>query len=165
MSKSEPKLKPGLKLIAENRRARFDYELGERWEAGLALLGSEVKSLRDGNANLSDSYAQPKGDELYVHNLRIGEYKAAALQGHAPLRERKLLLHRAELDRILQRIQERGYTVIPTRLYFKEGRAKLEIALASGKTKGDRRQTIKERDTRREIDRAMQPRGPRRGGD
>ncbi|HWV39235.1 MAG TPA: SsrA-binding protein SmpB [Vulgatibacter sp.] len=147
--------KGGVKLVAENRRARHDYVLGDKWEAGLSLLGSEVKSLREGNANLSDSYAAPKGDELFVHNLRIGEYKAAAGMGHAPLRERKLLLHRAELDRILRKVKERGYTLVPTRLYFKDGRAKLEIALGSGKTKGDRREAIKERETRREVERAL----------
>lgn len=156
--------KGGIKLIAENRRARFDYQLGDRLEAGLVLQGTEVKSLRDGNANLSDSYAQPDGDELFVHNMRIGEYKPAAEYGHDPLRVRKLLLHRAELDRLIQRVRERGYTLVPTRLYFKDGRAKLEIALATGKTHGDRREAIKERDTRREIDRALRAgKGPRSG--
>lgn len=145
----------GEKLIADNRRARFDFELGDRWEAGLVLMGSEVKSLREGNANLSDAYVLPRGDELYLHNLRIGPYKGAAAWGHEPLRDRKLLLHRAEIDRILQRIRERGFTLVPTRLYFKGGRAKVEIALARGKTKGDRRQTIKERETKREMDRAI----------
>lgn len=164
MAKGEPsKAKGGVKLIAENRRARHDYELGDRWEAGLVLVGTEVKSLREGNANLSDSYAQPRGDELWVHNMRIGEYKPAAMYGHEPLRERKLLLNRAEIDRISQRVRERGYTIVPTRLYFKDGRAKLEIALASGKTHGDRRQTIRERDTRREIDRAMRAGKGQRG--
>lgn len=164
MSKGDPKAKAGVKLVAENRRARHDYQLGEKWEAGMVLQGTEVKSLREGNANLSDSYAQPRGDELYVHNLRIGEYKPAADYGHAPLRERKLLLNRAELDRILQKVKERGYTIVPTQLYFKDGRAKLEIALASGKTHADRRQTIKEQDTRREIDRAMRAGKAHRGG-
>lgn len=145
----------GIKLIADNRRARFDYELGDKWEAGLVLLGSEVKSLREGNVNVSDAYVLPRGDELYLHNLRIGPYKGSAAWGHEPLRDRKLLLHRAEIDRILQRIRERGYTLVPTRLYFKNGRAKVEIALARGKTKGDRRQTIRERETRREMDRAI----------
>jgi len=145
----------GEKLVAENRRARHDYELGDRWEAGLVLMGSEVRSLREGNANLSDAFVLPRGDELYLHNLRIGPYKGAAAWGHEPLRDRKLLLHRAEIDRILQRIREKGFTVIPTRLYFKNGRAKVEIALARGKTKGDRREAIKERETRREMDRAI----------
>lgn len=152
----------GIKVIAENRRARYDYELGEKWEAGLSLLGTEVKSLREGNANLSDAYALPKNDEIFVHNLRIGEYKAAGPYGHEPLRTRKLLLHRREIDRITQRVNERGLTVVPTRLYWKNGRAKLEIALAKGKTSVDRRQTIKERESRREIDRAL--RAARRRG-
>lgn len=150
MSKAE-----GIKLVADNRRARFDFELGDRWEAGLVLMGSEVKSLREGKVNLSDSYAAPRGDELFLHNLHIGEYKGATYGGHTPLRERKLLLHRAEIDRILQRVHERGLTLVPTRIYFKGGIAKVEIALGKGKTKGDRRQTIKERETRREMDRAI----------
>lgn len=160
----------GIKRVAENRRARHDYNLGDSWEAGLSLLGSEVKSLREGNANLSDSYVLAEKDELFVHNLRIGEYKAATAWGHEPLRRRKLLLHRKEIDRISQKVKERGFTIIPTDLYFKDGRAKLKIALATGKTKGDRREDIKERETQREVDRAMRtrsapvPRGGRRGG-
>src|SRR5690606_39431330 len=112
----------GEKLVAENRRARHDYELGDRWEAGLVLMGSEVRSLREGNANLSDAFVLPRGDELYLHNLRIGPYKGAAAWGHEPLRDRKLLLHRSELDRITQRIRAKGYTLVPTRLYFTNGR-------------------------------------------
>lgn len=159
----------GIKRVAENRRARYDYVLGDSWEAGLSLMGSEVKALREGNANLSDSYVMPEKGELFVHNLRIGEYKAATHVSHEPLRKRKLLLHRREIDRIDQRIRERGQTVIPTELYFKNGRAKLRIAMATGKTNVDRRQTIKERETKRELDRVMRtarqvPRGGRRGG-
>jgi len=152
---SAAKKESHIRTIADNRRARFDFELGDRWEAGLVLLGSEVKSLREGNANLSDAYVLPRGNELFLHNLRIGPYKGAAAWGHEPLRDRKLLLHRSEIDRITQRIREKGYTLVPTRLYFKNGRAKVEIALARGKTKGDRRQAIKERETRREMDRAI----------
>lgn len=164
VSRTERKSGAGIKVVAVNRRARFDYNLGEKWEAGLVLLGSEVKSLRDGNANLSDSYAMPdKDDEIFVHNLRIGEYKPAAQWGHEPLRRRKLLLNRREIDRIVQKVKERGFTLVPTQLYFKDGRAKLEFALATGKTKGDRREDIKERETQREIDRVV--RGARnRGG-
>jgi len=159
----------GIKRVAENRRARHDYNLGETWEAGLALMGSEVKALREGNANLSDAYVQPEKGELWVHNLRIGEYKAATHVAHEPLRRRKLLLHRNEIDKIETRVKERGYTVIPTELYFKNGLAKLKIALATGKTNVDRRQDIKERETKRELDRVMRgarqvPRGGRRGG-
>lgn len=158
----------GIQRVAENRRARFDYELGESWEAGLVLLGSEVKALREGNANLSDSWVQPEKGELFVHNLRIGEYKAATHQSHEPLRRRKLLLHKREIERIESKVRERGFTVVPTELYFKNGLAKLRIALATGKTGVDRRQAIKERETRREIERAIRgaraPRGGRRGG-
>lgn len=156
MAKVERKTGAGIKVVAVNRRAHFDYNLGEKWEAGLVLQGSEVKALREGNANLSDSYAIPdRGDELFVHNLRIGEYKPAAEYGHEPLRRRKLLLNRRELDRIVEKVKERGLTLVPTQLYFKEGRAKVEIALGSGKNKGDRREHIKERETLREIDRVV----------
>jgi SsrA-binding protein len=158
-------------VVATNRKAHHLYSLDDHWEAGLVLMGSEVKSLRNGNANLSDSYAQPQGDELWVYNLRIGEYKPATRFGHDPLRPRKLLLHRAQLDKILQKIKERGYTLIPTQLYFRNGVAKLEIALARGKSQIDRREDIKERETKREVDRAMRtrgrapvPRGGRKGG-
>lgn len=152
---SATKKESRIQTIAENRRARHDYELGERWEAGLVLLGSEVKSLREGNANLSDAYVLPRGDELFLVNLQIAPYKGAAAWGHEPLRDRKLLLHRAEIDRISQRVREKGFTLIPTRLYFKNGLAKVEIALARGKSKQDRREAIKERESRREIDRAI----------
>jgi SsrA-binding protein len=149
------KADPGLKLIAQNRRARFDYAIEDAWEAGLALTGSEVKSLRDGNVNLSDAYAQPRGDELVLVNCRIGEYKQAAHFGHAPLRERKLLLRRAEIDRIRGKVEQRGYTLVPLRLYFKQGWAKVEIGLARGRAHEDRREAIAERESRREMDRAM----------
>ena len=166
MAKADTK-SGGTKRVAENRRARFDYTLGDSFEAGISLMGSEVKALREGNANLSDSYVQPDRGELFVHNMRIGEYKAATHISHEPLRKRKLLMHRREIDKIDQKVKERGFTVIPTELYFKNGRAKLKIALATGKTNVDRRQDIKERETRREIDRVVRnvPRGGRRGGE
>lgn len=166
MAKAAEAKTGGIKRVAENRRARHDYNLGDTWEAGLVLMGSEVKAIREGNANLSDSYVQPDRGELFVHNLRIGEYKAATHVAHEPLRVRKLLLHRKEIDRIDQKVKERGYTLVPTELYFKGGRAKLRFALATGKTNVDRRQDIKERETQREIDRVVRnvPRGGRRGG-
>ncbi|WP_373044300.1 SsrA-binding protein SmpB [Vulgatibacter sp.] len=168
MAKAETKT-GGTKRVAENRRARHDYNLGDSYEAGLSLMGSEVKALREGNANLSDSYVQADKGELFVHNLRIGEYKAATHIAHEPLRRRKLLLHRKEIDKIETKVKERGFTVIPTELYFKNGRAKLKIAMATGKTNVDRRQDIKERETKRELDRVMRgsrtvPRGGRKGG-
>jgi SsrA-binding protein len=144
-----------VQVVATNRRARFDYHIEDRYEAGLVLTGSEVKSIRAGNVNLSDAYAQPRGAELFLMNCRVGEYGAASHFGHAPLRERKLLLNRAELEKLRGKVEQRGYTLIPLQLYFKGGWAKIEIGLARGKTHGDRRESIAERETKREIDRAM----------
>jgi SsrA-binding protein len=143
------------KVVATNRRARFDFELEERYEAGLSLTGSEVKSLRAGNVSLSDAYAMPKGSELFLVNCRIGEYQPAAVFGHAPLRDRKLLLHRDELEKIRGKIEQRGYTLVPLQIYFKQGWAKVEVALAKGRKHEDRRDAIAERETKREMNRAM----------
>ncbi len=151
----------GVKVVATNRRARFDYTVEDSWEAGLVLTGSEVKSLREGNVNLSDAYAQPRGEELYLLNCRIGEYKQAAHFGHAPLRDRKLLMSRAEIDRIRGKVEQRGYTLVPLQLYFKAGWAKVEIGLAKGRDHADRRDAIAERESKREMDRAL-ARGRRR---
>jgi SsrA-binding protein len=145
----------GVKVIATNRRARFDFTIEDSFEAGLALTGSEVKSLRAGNVSLSDAYALPKGDELLLVNCRIGEYQPAAAFGHLPLRDRKLLMHRAEIEKIRGKVEHRGYTLVPLQLYFKEGWAKVEIALAKGRKHEDRRDAIVERETKRELDRAM----------
>jgi SsrA-binding protein len=145
----------GVKVVAQNRRARFDYALEERFEAGLALAGSEVKSLREGNASLSDAYGSLRGGELFLVNCHIGEYRPAAAFGHGPLRERKLLLHRREIEKLRGKIEQRGYTLIPLSIYFKDGWAKVEMALARGKTHGDRREDIAARDSRREMDRAL----------
>ncbi len=145
----------GEKVVATNRRARFDFEIEDSWEAGLVLTGSEVKSLREGNVNLSDAYAMPRGDELFLVNCRIGEYKQAAQFGHAPLRDRKLLMRRGEIDRIRGKIEQRGYTLVPLRLYFKDGWAKVELGLAKGRSHEDRRDAIAERESRREMDRAL----------
>jgi SsrA-binding protein len=145
----------GEKVVATNRRARFDYQIEDTWEAGLVLTGSEVKSLREGNVNLSDAYAMPRGEELFLVNCRIGEYKQAAHFGHAPLRDRKLLMQRGEIDRIRGKVEQRGYTLVPLRLYFKEGWAKVELGLAKGRAHEDRRGAIAERESRREMDRAM----------
>ncbi len=150
--------KTELRLISENRKARFNYFVEEKLEAGLELLGSEVKSLRAGTANLSDAYAIENRSELYLVNVHIGAYKAAAAFGHEPLRSRKLLLHRAEIDRWISKVRERGYSIIPLSLYLRKGRVKVELGLCRGKTHGDRRQTIKERETRREMDRAVRQR-------
>ena len=150
---------PGVKIIAENRRARFDYAVEDKLEAGLQLLGSEVKSLREGTANLADSYALPNKDgELYLLNAHIGTYNPAKFFGHEPTRGRKLLLHKAEIEKWSQKVRERGYSIIPLVLYFKNGRAKVELGLCRGKTHEDRRQDIKERETKRELDRAVRRR-------
>ena len=149
---------PGVRVIAENRRARFDYTVDDKLEAGLELTGSEVKSLREGIANLSDAYALPKGSELYLLNAHIGSYKPANVFTHEPLRGRKLLMHRAEIDRWAAKVRERGYSIIPLVLYFKNGRAKVELGLCRGKSHEDRRHDIKERETKREMDRAVRRR-------
>jgi SsrA-binding protein len=150
--------KENIQVISENRRARFDYTVEEKLEAGLQLMGSEVKSLREGTANLSDAYALPKGTELWLHHAHIGPWKPASIFGHEPLRTRKLLLHRKEIERWSIKVRERGYSIIPLVLYFKQGKAKVELGLCRGKTHEDRRQTIKERETKRELDRAVRRR-------
>jgi SsrA-binding protein len=145
----------GVKVVAQNRRARFDYAIEERIEAGLVLTGSEVKSLREGNVALSDSYAAMRGDDLWLFNCRIGEYKAAASFGHEPLRERRLLLNRSEIEKLRGKVEQRGMTLVPLSLYFKDGWAKVDLGLGRGKTHEDRRDTIAERESRREMDRAL----------
>ncbi|HUB05555.1 MAG TPA: SsrA-binding protein SmpB [Myxococcales bacterium] len=152
---------PDRKVIASNKKARFNYAVEETLEAGLQLQGSEVKSLRAGNANLADAYAIPKREELFLVNCRIGPYEAAAQLGHEPTRARKLLLHKKEIERLVGKVSERGYSLVPLSLYFKNGFAKVELGLCRGKTHEDRREDIKERETRREIDRAVK--GSRRG--
>jgi SsrA-binding protein len=161
-SKRTPgKAAEGEKLVATNRRARFDYAIEDSWEAGLVLTGSEVKSLREGNVNLSDAYALPRAGELFLVNCRIGEYKQAAHFGHEPLRDRKLLMTRAELERVRGKVEQRGYTLVPLQLYFKGGWAKVELGLAKGRAHEDRRAAIAERESKREIDREL-ARGRRR---
>jgi SsrA-binding protein len=148
------------KLIAENRRARFDYFLEEKFEAGLALVGSEVKSLRLGKANIAESYAAVEGRELALVNAYIPEYGPANRFNHEPRRPRRLLLHRRQLDKLLGAVRRDGRTIVPTRLYFNDkGLAKLELALAKGKTAPDKRATVAERDWKREQGRLMRDRG------
>ena len=154
-TKKKPVRKPGEANIAVNRRARHDFDIGERFEAGLVLLGSEVKSLRDGKANLRDSFARFQSHELWLFNAHISPYDPASQFGHDPLRARKLLLNRQEIDKLDGKIKERGLTLIPLRLYFKKGKAKVELALAKGKKRHDKRASMRERETAREVDRAM----------
>ena len=154
----------GVKMIATNRRARFDYEVRETFEAGLALLGSEVKSLRNHGASIGESFAQVKAGEAWVMGMHIAPYSFAREGGHDPLRPRKLLLHRREIDRISSRVSEKGLTLVPLRLYFKDGKAKLEVALAKGRSKVDKRQVIREREQRREMERGIRRVGRRLKG-
>jgi len=147
--------KEGIKVIATNRKARFEYHLLQVVEAGLVLTGTEVKSLRNGKANLEDAYAKINRDEeIYVHNLNIPEYTHGNRQNHDPKRKRKLLLHASEIRKIINKAREKGVSLIPTKLYFKGGWAKIEIALAIGKKQYDKRQDMKSKDAKRDIDRA-----------
>lgn len=140
--------------VTVNRRARHDYHIEETLEAGIALVGSEVKSLREGKANLKDSYGRVERGEVWLLNAHISPYDPASQFGHDPLRARKLLLHRREINRLGTKVKERGYTLVPLRIYFRNGRAKVEMALAHGKRRHDKRAAIREREVRREMDRA-----------
>ena len=142
-------------VVTVNRKARHDYEILETYEAGLVLTGSEVKSLRAGRVNLKDAYARIERGEAYLWNAHISPYAAAASSGHEPERSRKLLLHREEIDKLAGRVNERGFTVVPLKVYFKNGRAKVELGLGRGRKYEDRREVIKEREQKREADRAM----------
>ncbi|MFO7478128.1 MAG: SsrA-binding protein SmpB [Methyloceanibacter sp.] len=154
-----PKSESG-KLVAENRKARFNYEIEEKLEAGIALMGSEVKSLRAGRANIAESYATEQSGELYLVNAHIGEYAGAARDGHAPTRPRKLLLHAREIARLIGAIHRQGMTLVPLRLYFNaRGIAKLQLGLAKGKKLHDKRDTEKKRDWDRQKGRLMREKG------
>ena len=145
--------KDHIKPIAENRKARFDYFIEDKFEAGMVLKGTEVKSLRQGRANLKDSYAKVNKGEIYVHQMHISPYPFAYYNNHDPLRVRKLLLHKYELKKLTGKINERGYSLIPLRLYFREGKVKMLLGLAKGKRKHDKRETIRRRDEKRDLDR------------
>ncbi len=149
----------GIKRVAENRKAYHEYFIDDLFEAGIALVGTEVKSLRIGRINLRDSYVEVQGRELVLVGAHISPFEQGNIWNHDPLRQRKLLLHRHEIDRIAQRVRERGYTVVPTKVYFKNGRAKVEIGLARGKKLHDKRQSIAARDAQRDVDRALRGRG------
>ncbi len=142
-----------IKIIAENRKARHDFHIVDKFEAGLVLLGTEVKSLRQGRVNLKDSYARIKNGELWVYQMHIGPYPFAYYNNHEPLRPRKLLMHKYEIKRLYGKLNERGYTLIPLQIYFRDGRAKLTLALAKGKRKHDKREAIRRRDEKRDLDR------------
>ncbi|MDT0445484.1 MULTISPECIES: SsrA-binding protein SmpB [unclassified Streptomyces] len=145
----------GRKLIAQNKKARHDYHILDTYECGLVLTGTEVKSLRQGRASLVDGFAQLDGAEVWLHNVHIPEYAQGTWTNHSARRKRKLLLHRSEIDKLIGKIQESGLTLVPLALYFKGGRAKVEVALARGKREFDKRQTLREKQDRREAERAM----------
>jgi len=142
-----------IKIIAENRKARHDYFIEDRIEAGLVLKGTEVKSLRQGRANLKDSYAKIKKGEVFVHQLHISPYSFAYYDNHDPLRVRKLLMHHHEIKKLTGKLTERGYSLIPLRLYFREGKVKVLLGLAKGKRQYDKRETIRRREEKRDLDR------------
>jgi SsrA-binding protein len=148
----------GEKVIAENRRARHDYQLLDRYEAGLQLTGTEVKSLRDGRVRLAQSYADVRDGEVWLVGAHIDEYAQGNVANHEPDRDRKLLLHRGEIDELIGQVQEKGLTLVPTRLYFKNGRAKLELAVARGKEQRDKRRDIAKREAERDMQRALRRR-------
>ena len=145
--------KPRIKIIADNRKARFNYFIDDEYEAGLVLVGTEVKSLRQGRANLKDAYARIKNGEVFVYNMHIGPYPFAYYNNHDPQRPRKLLLHKREIKKLYAKANEKGHTLIPLKLYFKDGKVKLSLALARGKRKYDKRDAIKRRDEQRDLDR------------
>lgn len=147
-----------VKLIARNKKAGFSYTISTEYEAGIVLVGSEVKSIRSGNVNLKDSYAQIKNGEVFVYQMHIGTYPFAYYNNHDPLRPRKLLLHQYEIRKIIGKLNERGFALIPLSLYFKNGRVKMKIGLGKGKKMFDKRQDIKEREAKRDLNRANKQR-------
>lgn len=147
-----------IKIVCENRKAWHDYFIQETYEAGIALVGTEVKSLREGKANLKDSFALIKNGEAILENVHISPYEHGNIFNHDPLRVRKLLLHKAEITRLSSKTKEKGLTIVPLKIYFTKGKAKVEIALASGKKNYDKRQVIAEKTAKREIDRALKER-------
>lgn len=154
-AKGDPKKGDGKKIIAKNRRASYEYHLSDRYEAGLVLTGTEVKSLRTGQANIGDAYARIDGNELYVYKMYIPEYEMRGYANHEPRRRRKLLVHKQEIRKLTSKLVERGLTLIPTILYFKDGYAKLEIALAQGKKLHDKRESMKKKSADRELRRIV----------
>lgn len=156
---SKTKSEDGRLVIATNRKAQHDYFLEDRIEAGLVLVGSEIKSIRDRKVNIREGYVQVQDGELWLLNVHIADYQQAGPHyGHDPLRPRKLLLHRREIEKIISKTQEKGYTLVPTLLYLKRGRAKVEIALARGRKQHDKRQALAQRDSQRQIERALRER-------
>lgn len=157
MSKAKRKFASG--DVATNRQASYRYELVDRMEAGVVLLGTEVKALREGQAQIKDGYASLTDGELWLHNVHIPPYEPASRENHEPERPRKLLLHRRELERLAGRVKEKGFTLVPTRIYFKGSHAKVEVAVARGKDLFDKRESLKAKDQKRDMDRALRDAG------
>ena len=145
----------GERTIAQNRRARHDYHLSDNVEAGIALTGSEIKSLRVGAASISEAYAMVRGGEVWLVGATIEPYPQAGMRNHDRLRDRKLLLHRREIDKLRAKVEQKGFTLVPLRVYLKDGRAKVELALGRGKDVGDKREDVKAREARRDMDRSL----------
>jgi SsrA-binding protein len=150
--------KPPVKIIAENRKARHDYLIVDQYEAGIVLTGTEVQSLRLGKINLKDSYAKVKNGEVWLYQVHISPYPFAYYNNHDPLRVRKLLLHKREIMRLYAKANEQGHTLVPLKMYFKAGKAKITLALAKGKREFDKRQSIRDREQKREMDRVRKQR-------
>ena len=150
--------KSSIKIVAENRKARHDYHIHETYEAGIALTGTEVKSLRAGKANLKDSYAHVENGEMMISQMHISPYEQGNIFNHDPMRKRKLLMHKKEILKLFGKTREKGYSLVPLKLYFTRGKAKLQIALATGKKNYDKRQDIAARDAKRDMERAMRDR-------
>lgn len=155
MSKTEQHRGDGIKTVATNRKARHDYFIEDTFEAGLVLTGTEIKSIRAGNVSLRDSFATIKEGELWLMEAHIALYDQGTYSNHDPRRPRKLLMHRREINRLAGKMQEKGFTLVPLRLYLKDNRAKVELGLARGKKQYDKREALREKETRREIDRAV----------
>jgi len=147
-----------IKIVAENRKARHDYTIVDQYEAGIMLTGTEVQSMRMGKVNLKDAYAKVKNGEVWLHQVHISPYPFAYYNNHEPLRVRKLLLHKREILRLYAKVNEQGHTLVPLRIYFKKGKAKVVIALVKGKREFDKRHSIREREQKREVDRARKQR-------
>jgi SsrA-binding protein len=155
---ADDKQRKGDKVVATNRKAYHEYFIDERFECGIVLTGTEVKSLRQGKASLAEAYASPDGDEIFIHSMHISPYDPGSRFNHDPLRKRKLLLHRREIRRLQGLVQRKGYTLIPLKLYFERGYAKVSLGVARGKKSYDKRHAIAERDSKREVERALRAR-------
>lgn len=144
-----------MKIVAANKKAYHDYHIEESYEAGMLLKGTEVKSLREGRANLKDSFARVENEEIFLYNCHISPYSHGNIANHDPLRTRKLLMHKGEIQRLMGKMMQKGYTLLPLKIYFKDGKAKVELALAKGKKQYDKREAIKKRDAAREMEKAF----------